>query len=45
VSQIENTKPQAPELPEPLPLSLLNDLLYWPRRAALKAGGNGFGPL
>jgi hypothetical protein len=45
VSQIENTKPQAPELPDPLPLSLLNDLLYCPRRAALKASENGFGPL
>jgi CRISPR-associated exonuclease Cas4 len=37
VSRIEDTTPQAPELPEPLPLSLLNDLLYCPRRAALKA--------
>jgi CRISPR-associated exonuclease Cas4 len=37
VSQVENTNPRAPELPEPLPLSLLNDLLYCPRRAALKA--------
>jgi CRISPR-associated exonuclease Cas4 len=37
VSQIENTKPQATEVPEALPLSLLNDLLYCPRRAALKA--------
>jgi CRISPR-associated exonuclease Cas4 len=37
VSQIEDTKPQAPELSEALPLSLLNDLLYCPRRAALKA--------
>ena len=37
MSQIEDTKPQAPELSEALPLSLLNDLLYCPRRAALKA--------
>jgi CRISPR-associated exonuclease Cas4 len=37
VSQIEDTKPQAPDLSDPLPLSLLNDLLYCPRRAALKA--------
>ncbi len=37
MSRIEDTTPQAPELPEPLSLSLLNDLLYCPRRAALKA--------
>jgi CRISPR-associated exonuclease Cas4 len=37
VSRIENAEPQTPKLPEPLPLSLLNDLLYCPRRAALKA--------
>ena len=36
MSQNENAKSQAPEFPEPLPLSLLNDLLYCPRRAALK---------
>jgi len=45
VSQVENGKREAPELHEPLPLSLLNDFLYCPRRAALKAvegwrGGN-----
>jgi hypothetical protein len=45
VSQIENTKPQAPELPEALPLSLLNDLLFCRRRAALKAGLKGSEPL
>jgi hypothetical protein len=30
---------------EALPLSLLNDLLYCPRRAALEAGENGLRPL
>jgi hypothetical protein len=30
---------------EPLPLSLLNDLLYCLPQAAFKEGENGFGPL
>jgi hypothetical protein len=30
---------------EPLPLSLLNDLLYCPRRAALKVGEEAFAPV
>ena len=34
---VPNTRPEAASGPEPLPLSLLNDLLYCPRRAALKA--------
>jgi CRISPR-associated exonuclease Cas4 len=37
VSKVEKPELQAPELPEALPLSLLNDLLYCSRRAALKA--------
>lgn len=32
----ENANPKSPEEREPLPLSLLNDYLYCPRRAALK---------
>ena len=35
--QINNPKSQISDVPEPLPLSLLNDFLYCPRRAALKA--------
>jgi hypothetical protein len=34
-----------PQQRDPPPLSLLNNFLYCPRRAALKAGGNGFSPL
>jgi CRISPR-associated exonuclease Cas4 len=37
VSPIENRKRQIADPAEPLPLSLLNDYLYCPRRAALKA--------
>ena len=37
--------PEGANAPEPLPLSLLNDFLSCPRRAALKAGEKGFGPL
>src|SRR5207245_398291 len=37
VNQIENIKSQISKPVEPLPLSLLNDFLYCPRRAALKA--------
>ena len=33
----ENTTVQEAKAPEPVPLSLLNDFLYCPRRAALKA--------
>ena len=33
---IEIPKPQIDNSPDPLPLSLLNDFLYCPRRAALK---------
>jgi hypothetical protein len=36
VSRIQNPKSQIANQPEPLPLSLLNDSLYCPRRAALK---------
>jgi hypothetical protein len=36
VSANENSKSQIATQPEPLPLSLLNDFLYCPRRAALK---------
>jgi CRISPR-associated exonuclease Cas4 len=36
VPSTENPKIQSSDLPEPLPLSLLNDYLYCPRRAALK---------
>jgi len=36
VTPIANPKSQIANLPEPLPLSLLNDYLYCPRRAALK---------
>ena len=34
---IKNPKSQISDVPEPLPLSLLNDFLFCPRRAALKA--------
>ena len=36
MTPIENPKPQIVSPPEALPLSLLNDYLYCPRRAALK---------
>jgi CRISPR-associated exonuclease Cas4 len=36
VTPLENPKSQIADLREPLPLSLLNDYLYCPRRAALK---------
>ncbi len=36
MTPVENPKAQPAEAPEPLPLSLLNDYLYCPRRAALK---------
>src|SRR2546428_8803406 len=36
VNPIENIKAQIAEPVEPLPLSLLNDFLFCPRRAALK---------
>ena len=36
VARIENTKPQIVGSLEALPLSLLNDFLYCPRRAGLK---------
>jgi len=37
VIPIKNPKSQISDVPEPLPLSLLNDFLFCPRRAALKA--------
>ena len=37
--------PEGANAPEPLPLSLLNDLLYCLPQAAFKEGENGFGPL
>ena len=37
MSPLNNSLPEAANAPEALPLSLLNDYLYCPRRAALKA--------
>ena len=36
MSPLDNFPPAAATVPETLPLSLLNDFLYCPRRAALK---------
>jgi len=37
VIPLPNSPSDVASVPEPLPLSLLNDFLYCPRRAALKA--------